>query len=359
MDKVKSFRCDLSTALIYDWATKWGGAERVLVALKKIFPEAPLYTSVFDQKNASWAQEFEVETSFLDRGSFFKKHYRSLAMAMPLAFEQFNLSKKQLVVSVSSWAAKGVITLPSTVHLHYCLTPTRFLWSGADQYRRFPGFKTGEMTARIGLRLFGGYLRRWDQLASTRPDFWLAISKTVAQRIKKYYGVGAEVVYPPVRTDLFKPGSVKPGKGWLVVSRLEPYKKVDLVVEAFNRLGWPLTVVGTGSQKEKLKRQAGKNISFVGCVSDEKLISYYHSSRAVVCPQEEDFGLVAVEAQACGRPVVGYGRGGFRETVLPHQTGEFFNHPTSQSLERTLRRFKPERYLVEDCRRNALMFSQD
>lgn len=350
---------DQPTALVYDWATKWGGAERILVVLKEIFPNAPLYTSVVDRKKADWVDGFEVETSFLDRNLLFKKNYRFLAMVMPLAFEQFDFRKKRLVISVSSWAAKGVITPPSTVHLHYCLTPTRFLWSGVDQYRREPGLGVGRMVVQAGLFTLGGYLRRWDRLAATRPDFWLAISKTVAGRVKKYYGLTPEVVYPPVRTDLFKPSLVKPGKNWLVVSRLEPYKKIGLVIDVFNQLGWPLTVVGIGSQERNLSRQARANISFVGCVSDEKLVSYYRSSRAVICPQEEDFGLVAVEAQACGRPVVAYGRGGFRETVLPGQTGEFFDQQTDISLGRVLRRFKPEKYLAKDCRQNALMFSQD
>ena len=345
--------------MVYDWVVKWGGAERVLLALHEIFPQAPLLTSVYYPKQAGWAGKFEVKTSFLNRLPGTGNSHRLLAPFMPLAFESLDLKKYRLVISVSSWAAKGVLTASSAVHLNYCLTPTRFLWSKQTEYEHKPGFGFRDSLVRTGFRKMAPYLKRWDRVSAHRPDAYLAISQTVAARLKKFYGVSAEVIYPPVETDFFKPTSKPTGKNWLVVSRLEPYKKVDLVIEVFNRLGWPLTIVGEGSQRSQLERQAGPRIRFTGCVEDEKLLSYYHSCRAVICPQEEDFGLVAVEAQACGRPVLGLGKGGLTETVVPGQTGDLFDFQTAKALYKRLVNFRPESYSAHACRQNALRFSRE
>lgn len=345
-------------ALVYDWVVKWGGAERILLALHDLFPSAPLFTSV-SRRQLEWANQFTVQSSFLNRLPGAVRHYRWLAGGMPLAFENLDFRPFDVVISVSSWAAKGIITTPQTFHLNYCLTPTRFLWSGKEIYAHQPGFGLVSGLVRAGKKIANGYLSSWDVTASARPDAMFAISKTVAERVKKFYHRRAEVVYPPVETDLFQPPK-QPVKrdGWLVVSRLEPYKKVDMVVRVFNRLGWPLTVVGTGSQEKVLRRLAGPSVSLVGCVPDEKLVSYYYSCQGVVCSQEEDFGLVAVEAQSCGRPVVAFKRGGFSETVIP-KTGTFFSSQTDEALYKTLIRFRPEQYSVRACRTNALRFSRE
>jgi len=344
----------MRVALVYDRVNKIGGAERVLEALHEIFPDAPLYTAVYNPKTAPWAEKFNVIPSFLNKFPFAKRSHEVYPWLTPLAFESFDFSEFEVVISVTSEAAKGIITKPKTFHICYCLTPTRYLWSGYEDYFSNKIF-------RFLTRPVVSHLRHWDKIAAQRPDVFIAISKNVAQRIKKYYGRDSEVIYPSVDTEKWRmeSGEWRIGEYFLVVSRLVPYKKVDIAIQAFNKLGLPLKIVGIGREMGRLKRMAKKNIEFLGQLTDFQLLSYYQRCQAVIFPQEEDFGLVPLEAQACGKPVIAYRGGGALETVIESKTGEFFEKQTSESLEVAVKSFKPEKFKPEDCRRNAERFSQE
>lgn len=341
----------MKVALIYDRVNKWGGAERVLLALQEIWPEAPLYTAVYNPKTAPWAKKFKVTPSFLNKFPFAKTRHEAYPWLTPLAFETFSFDEFDIVISVTSAEAKGIITKPKTLHICYCLTPTRYLWSGYEDYFR-------NKTFRFLTRPVVSYLRRWDQIAAQKPDVFWAISENVKRRIKKYYGRESEVLYPPVDTKQFhpKPYPLNPKPYFLVVSRLVAYKKVNIAIEAFNRLGLPLKIVGTGVEFNRLKRMAGNNIQFLGQLTDNELLSYYQRCQAVIFPQEEDFGIVPLEAQACGRPVIVFKAGGALETAIEGKTGEFFYPQTAEALLEKVKNFKPEKYEMNDCRKQAEKF---
>lgn len=361
----------MRVALIYDRVNKWGGAERVLVSLHELFPDAPLYTSVYNPETAPWARIFpKVIPSFLSgrAGSCFagqkwvSRHHEWLAPLMPLAFESFDFSEYDLVISVTSEAAKGIITRPGTLHICYCLTPTRYLWSGYDEYFKCARGRLAQPAV--------SYLRTWDKIAAQRPDVMVAISQNVADRIKRYYGREAKIIYPPVELQSTKSQAqnfkqiqntkfkILNSGYFLIVSRLVPYKKVDLAVKAFNELGLPLVVVGTGSEENSLRKQSKSNIKFVGQVSDDELARYYQGCRALIFPQEEDFGIVAVEAQAAGKSVIAYRAGGALETVIEGKTGMFFDEQTSEALAGVIKKFKPEDFNPVDCAKNSARFSK-
>jgi glycosyltransferase involved in cell wall biosynthesis len=350
----------MKTAIVYDRVNKWGGAERVLLALHEIFPDAPLYTSVYDPKGAPWAKVFpEIKTSFLQKIPFIKSVHELFGWLMPIAFESFNFDKYDLVISVTSESAKGIITKPHTLHICYCLTPTRYLWSSHDYYFKNPPvyFKIFPFFWTIS-RPFVAYLKNWEIRAAKRPDKIIAISSEVKKRIKKYYKRDSEIIFPPVNTTLLYSNVVKRksiGKYYLVVNRLVPYKRVDLVVSTFNRLELPLVIVGTGSEKNKLTRNAMPNIKFVGKVSEDELSKYYQNAKALIMPQEEDFGIVAVEAQSHGVPVIAFKKGGALDTVIDGKTGIFFEKQTSGSLIKAIEKFEKmkfnKKYIIGNSRK--------
>jgi len=333
----------MKLAIVYDRVNKWGGAERVLLTLHEIWPDAPLYTAVYDKKRAKWADVFEVHPSFLGN-----LPHEFLPWITPMAFESFDFNGYDVVLSVTSAEAKDIITKPGTKHFCYCLTPTRYLWNASRAHESL-GF-SGAM-----LRLWAPTLRKWDLVASARPDTYIAISKHVAKRITTYYHRNAQVIYPPVDTDKFKVESRKSKVGdyFLCVSRLVPYKKVDVVIRAFNKLGKKLVIVGTGSQERYLRSIAKPNISFVGDLTDRELAAYYQRSRAFVSAADEDFGIVSLEAQACGKPVICPRDSGMAETVIEGVTGELFD----KDLIKTLQMFMKKRYDSRLCRRNAEKFA--
>lgn len=341
----------MRVALIYDRVNKWGGAERVLLALNQLFPQAPLYTAVYNQETATWAKAFpQVIPSFLQKFPGARTGHEFYPWLTPLAFESFDFSGFELVISVTSEAAKGIITKPGTFHLCYCLTPTRYLWSGYDIYFQNPALK-------FVLAPLVAYLRQWDRIAAWRTDAFLATSANVAKRIKNYYHRESIVIWPPVDTSFFVPGGRKKDY-FLLVSRLVPYKRVDLAVEAFNSLGYPLKIVGSGRQFNKLKSAASSNIKFLGEVSDGELVRLYQGAKAVIFPQEEDFGLVPLEAQACGTPVIAFRGGGALETIVAGKTGEFFTPRTAQALTGVVFKFDPSSYQTRTIRENALKFDR-
>lgn len=341
----------MKVALVYDRVNKWGGAERVLLALHEIFPEAPLFTSVYEKERASWAKVFpKIYTSFLQKIPFARGNHEFLGVFMPLAFESFDFSDYDLVISVTSEAAKGVITTPPTKHVCICLTPTRYLWSGHDFYFKNP-------ILRFFSRPAVAYLRTWDGVAAQRPDEIIAISSIVKDRIKKYYNRETEIIYPPVDTRNFKVEK-KYRNYFLVVSRLVPYKRIDLVVQAFNSLRLPLVVIGTGSEEFKLKFRANRNIKFVGEVSEKELKSYYRGAKALIMPQEEDFGIASVEAQTYGVPVIAYRKGGAVDTVKMGVSGIFFNEQTASSLIQAILKFQKMKFNIKSIQKNVMSFSK-
>ncbi|OGH10236.1 MAG: hypothetical protein A2152_00525 [Candidatus Levybacteria bacterium RBG_16_35_6] len=340
----------MKVALVYDRINKWGGAERVLLALHKIFPDAPLFTSVYNPKKAKWAKVFSVKTSFLQKIPNAKSSHELLGTLMPLAFENLRFDDYDLVISVTSEAAKGIVTKPQTTHICYCLTPTRYLWSGYEIY-----FKNNFL--RFLAKPAVSYLKKWEIVSSSRPDKYIAISNEVKKRIKKYYGFESSVIYPPVNIPKIKPAKENKGKYFLVVSRLTPYKRVDLAIKACNRLNLPLKIIGTGYQLRRLKLIAGPTIKFLGEVSEKKLKYYYENCKALIFPGVEDFGLTMVEAQSYGKPVIAFSGGGAKEIVKKGETGEFFNRQEEKSLVDVLKNFDVCRYNSLSCYKNSQRFS--
>ena len=328
----------MKIALVYDRVNKWGGAERVLLALHEMFPDAPLYTSVYDEKKAPWAKVFpRIYTSFLQNVPFAKGNNELFGWLMPFIFESFitrgvnDFDKYDLVISVTSEAAKGIITKPKTKHICYLLTPTRYLWSHYDLY-----FKNKFL--RFISKPFINYLKIWDKVASQRPDKIIAISTEVKNRIKKYYGRDSEIIFPPVKSH-FKKYLSENHAYYLIVSRLVHYKRVDLAIKAFNKLKLPLVIVGSGSQINNLKLIARNNIKFAGEVSEDELVKYYMGAKALIMPQEEDFGITSIEAQFFGVPVIAYNKGGSLDTVINNRTGIFFLKQEVDSLASAVAQF--------------------
>jgi glycosyltransferase involved in cell wall biosynthesis len=353
----------MKTAIIYDRVNKWGGAERVLLSLHDLFPDAPLYTAVYSPEKTAWSKVFpQVIPTFLQSVPFLKDKHELLGTFTPLAFETLNISNYDLVISVTSEAAKGIITGPDTFHLCYCLTPTRYLWSGFDEYQKNPGIlKTIPFYSSFSKPLLK-YVKAWDITASARPDLFVGISTEVQNRIKNYYQRESELIYPPVEVETFskyhgkKPDNL-PAKYFLVVGRLVPYKKIDLVIEAFNELDLPLVIVGTGSEEHKLKKMAKGNIHFAGFVLEENLPAYYKYAEALIFPQEEDFGIVPLEAQASGIPVIAYKKGGVLDTVIAKKTGIFFKAQTKISLKNAVLKYKKHLFNKSELVNHANKFS--
>lgn len=350
----------LRLALVYDWINQFGGAERILLALHSLWPDAPIYTAVYSPHTSLWAKNFQVIPSFLNHLIPFRRHHQWLAPWLPIAFETFDFSAYDIVISVTSSAAKSILTLPHQLHLCYCLTPTRYLWSHTHAYLADQ--------ASFGRFLIAPYLaslRLQDYLAAKRPDYLIPISQHVARRISKYYRRQPEpVIYPPVDTVFFNSHPQKcfrhPSNYWLLVSRLVGYKNVSLVIEAFNHLPQhTLLIVGTGNQINRLRRQAKANIHFLGSISDTHLNCLYHHAQAVIFPQEEDFGIVPVEAQSAGTPVIAYDRGGARETIKPGVSGLLFSSLEPPSLISTVRAFLQRDWYDKAVMQQASQFGQD
>ncbi len=364
----------MKVAFVYDRINKWGGAERVLLALHELFPDAPLYTSVYDPEKTSWAHVFNIKTSFLQKLPFASSNHELLAMLMPIAFESFSFDEYDLVISLTSEAAKGIITKPKTRHICYCLTPTRYLWSGYDEYFQNKLFKAVSSPVIF-------YLKGWDKQAAYRPDLIIAISKEVQKRIKKYYGFNSEVIYPPLcinnkkpviarKNDEAIPSSTrlprspdligtphKDSNFFLVVSRLVSYKRIDLAILACNELHLSLKIIGTGKEEKKLKQISGKTIEFLGSVSDEQLIALYIQAKAVIHPGIEDFGLTIVEAQKYGSPVIAFRGGGALETIKERKSGLFFDQQKKESLIKAILEFDQCNFKQRDCVKQAELFS--
>lgn len=343
-------------ALVHDWLTGQRGGEKVLEVFAEIFPEAPIYTLFHFRGSQSEAIERRtIHTSFLQKMPGLRRRYRSYLMFYPLAVELFNLQEYDMIISSSHCVAKGAIPRPDALHICYVHSPVRYAWNQYFAY--FPPQKLG-FFSRMLIPPVIHRLRLWDVASSSRIDFFLANSRCVAQRIFRYYRREAEVLYPPVDTDFFQPGG-NPGDYFLIVSALVPYKRVDLAVEAFNRAGLPLKIVGSGPEFKRLQKHARKNIEFLGHLPAEDLLRIYQEARALVMPGEEDFGINACESQACGVPVIAYGRGGATETVVAGVTGLFFMEEKAESLLGALDKFETMAFNKSTVRANALKFSRE
>ncbi|MDR1539493.1 MAG: glycosyltransferase [Clostridiales bacterium] len=344
----------MQVAIVHDWLTNMGGAEKVVESLMDIYPNAPIYTSMVNMSNIS--EKFhgrEIITSFLQnrvRGN--KVNHQKYLAFMPAAFESFDLSGYDVVLSSSSSCAKGVVTSPGALHVCYCHTPMRYGWEFyCDYIKEFGKLK------KMLVKYFMSYMRMWDLASSSRVDCFIANSENVALRIGKHYRRGAEVIHPPVNTDYFTADGSPKADYFLCVSRLVPYKRIDIAVKAFSELGLPLVVIGGGSELEPLRSIAGPNIAFLGRQPDGAVREHYRKCRAFVFPGEEDFGIAPVEAQACGSPVIAFGGGGALETVIGGRTGMFFGEQTAESLIEAVRKFDSMSFDGRACRENAERFS--
>ncbi|MDP2587824.1 MAG: glycosyltransferase [bacterium] len=342
-------------ALVHDALNQLGGAEYVVQAFHSMFPHAPIFTLVDDgQVKKTLFPRAEIKTSFLQRLPGGVRHYKWYLPLHPTATEQLDLSEFDVVLSDSSSFAKGVITKPGTLHVCYCHTPTRYLWHDTHDYTE--DLHHGRLV-KVLLPALLSRLRIWDQQAAHRVDKFIANSYTTAARIKKYYRRDSTVIYPPVAWQNFYI-SESQSDYYLMVGRLRPYKKHELAVRAFNRLGLPLVIAGDGEEYSRLRRIAGPNITFVRRFNDQQKAWLFAHCQAFVHPQEEDLGIVALEAMASGRPVIAYGKGGALETVIPGLTGAFFKEQSEDGLIDALRVFEPDDYDPGEIRAHAEQFNR-
>jgi glycosyltransferase involved in cell wall biosynthesis len=343
----------IKVALVHDYLNQMGGAEKVLEQFCQIFPDAPVYTSIFDKSKLSTGlNDLDIRSSFLQKLPFMKKHFKKYLPLYPVAFKRMKLSGYDVVLSMSSAFAKGISLDPETVHINYCLTPMRFAWmfESYNEKEKIPLYYKP-----ILLPVFR-QLKKWDLAKNKRVDKFVAISKAVQERIKRFYSRESDIIYPPVDFERFKPHGTTQDY-FLIVSRLREYKRIDLAVSACTELKLPLKVIGTGTAEKKLKKIAGPTVEFLGYKSDEDVVRYIQQCRAFIFPGEEDFGIAPVEAQAAGRPVIAFGAGGALDTIVEGKTGLFFTQPTIESLAKKIQEFTQITFHKEACRKNAERFS--
>ena len=346
----------MKVALVHDYLNQMGGAERVVLALHEMFPEAPIYTSIYDPRRVDTAfQSIDIRTSFMQKLPLVKKHHQPFLPFYPFAMERLDLRGYDLILSSSSAFGKGVITRPETMHICYCHTPMRWCWNYDEYVQRE---RLGGIARNI-LPFFITGLRVWDQTSSMRVDHFIANSPVVADRIRKYYRRDAVVIPPPVEGRRFTfDATTRAEEYFLIVSRLMPYKRIDLAIEACNRLQLPLVIIGSGRDENRLKSIAGPTIRFMGRLSDEEVLHYYAHCRAFILPGEEDFGITPLEAQASGRPVIAYAAGGALASVIDSVTGTFFQKQNVESLVEVLESFDERRYDPQTIRNHALEFDK-
>lgn len=346
----------MKVAIVHDWLTIYGGSESIVRILHEMFPDAPIYTTVYDKKNMP--EDFakmDIRPSFLQRYPFAKKKYTMYLPFMPRAFESFDMSEYDLVISSNTSCSKGVLTGANTLHICYCNTPMRYGWDFYHEYIREKG-KPGKFLISCMMKK----IRLWDRLSADRVDKFIANSHNVARRIRKHYRRESYVIYPPVRTQLFTMSREKPQEEYyLAVSRLVPYKRIDLLVEAFNTLGLPLKIIGDGSEMKALRKKASLNIQFLGRLEDDMVLKYMQGAKAFLFPGEEDFGITPIEAQACGVPVIAYGKGGALETVENGKTGLFFKEQTGESVIEAVKAFEKMSFEPEYIANHAEKFSEE
>jgi glycosyltransferase involved in cell wall biosynthesis len=342
-------------ALVHDWLTGMRGGEKVLEQLCLLFPQAPIYTLFhFPGTVSKTIEAHEINTSFLQKAPFIKNQYRNYLPIFPSAVESFDLQSYDLVISSSHCVAKGVIPSSSGIHLCYCHTPMRYIWSHYWDY--FGDHRTG-FVKRKTLPMVMSYLRMWDVSSSNRVDEFIANSKFIGERIKKYYGRTSQVVYPPVDVDFFVPSNRTREDFCLIVSALVPYKRLEVAIEAFRNSNRDLVIVGTGPEEKRLKKLAPSNVKFLGRIDVNQLRELYQSAAMLIQSGVEDFGISVIEALACACPVLAYRKGGATETVAEGITGIFFNELTAESLRESVDKASGILFNVAFMREMALRFS--
>lgn len=342
----------MRVALIHDWLNGMRGGEKILEVLCELFPHAVVHTLLCDRSRLSpTIARMEIRTSLLQHLPFRRTGYRYYLPLFPWLIERFDLNEFDLVISTSHCVAKGARPPRNGLSICYCLTPMRYVWYFGEEYFGHWGWR------RLLLTPAFARLRRWDVASADRVGRWLAISQHVAARIKKIYNKGADVLYPPVDTSFYTPGG-EGGAQYLIVSALVPYKRLDIAIRSFNQLRLPLTIIGEGPQRKRLEAMAGPQVEFLGWRTDEEVREHYRSCRALIFPGEEDFGITPLEAQACGRPVIAYGKGGARETVRDGETGLFFTEQNPGALADAVRRSAGTAFDPAAARANALRFNR-
>ncbi len=354
---------DLRVAIVHDWLTNMGGAEKVVLSMLRAFPQADLYTSVYHPGRMPEFAKYDVKTSFLQKLPLAKQKHQLFPTLRRYAFESFNFSQYDVVITSSTAEAKGVITSESTLHISYINTPTRYFWSHYQDYLKNPGFGWLNPLARWQLKANLKSSRRWDFAAAQRADYLLGNSITVQKRIEKYYRRPADVLYPSVETDRFQTERERPAdapdKYFVVVSRLIPYKRFDIAVEAATRNDQSLIVLGNGSELSRLKAIAGPRVRFLGQASDEELEAYVQHAEALIFPGLEDFGIVPVEAMAAGTPVIAFDQGGASETVVDGVTGVLVKQQTAAAFAAVMRDFRADDYVPSKMKARAQEFSEE
>lgn len=336
-------------ALFYDWLNQWGGAEKVLLDLIKLYPNTPIYTLIYDPKKTKWLpKNIKIIPSILNKFSFSKKNHIFQTPFYSLAIKQFDFSKYDIVISTTQIAGHNLTVSKNTLFVCYFHNINRYI------YQTPPQFKF--------LKPFLNQYKKIDFVYGQKPDFLFCNSKTVQKRIKNIYKRDAKIIYPGVDTSFFVPSKEKSAeKYFLIVSRLVSHKKIDLAIKACHQLNQKLYIVGTGRDKDKLTNLINSlndsNIKLLGSVDNQKLLKLYQDCLALICPQLEDFGLAPIEAQACGKPVIAYNRGGLTETIINNKTGIFFKHQTVKNLMSALEKFKPDNFSKNVCQKNAKKFS--
>lgn len=353
---------DTSIALVHDWLTTFGGAERVLSLWMELFPNSPIHTLIYDSKTLGTQFPSEkIIPSRLQRLPGVRHYYRKLLPLMPRAFEEFDMSQYDIVLSSSSSCAKGILTSSSTYHVSYVHSPMRYAWDLYPQY-----LKNSRGLTRLAMKRFMPQIRLWDQATANRVDCFLCNSREVARRIKKTYRRKATVIHPPIESSFFTPAADQSetqgmdlGEAYLCVGRLIPYKRIDLAVSACTRSMRRLDVIGDGPEMKRLKSMAGPTVRFLGFRSDEEIRDAYRHCRALLFPALEDFGMVPLETQACGRPVIAYGKGGALETVLHGRTGLLFDDQTSDEIINSMEELEKMQWHPSEIRKYAEGFSRD
>jgi glycosyltransferase involved in cell wall biosynthesis len=345
----------LRIALVHDYLVQYGGAERVLECFTELFPYAPIYTIVYNAElmHGKFSDK-NIKTSFIQGLPFAKNRHRIFPQLMPMAIEQFDFSSYDVVLSDSSSYAKGAITGPRTLHICYMHTPMRYAWDDCHKYTQdfyFPAI------IKKMIPFFMNWIRVWDRVSVDRVDRIIANSNFVSKRIKKYYKKEAVVIHPPVNINDFYVSKDR-GKYFLMVGRLIAYKRFDIAIDAFNELNLPLKIIGRGPEMKRLKKKAKSNIEFLGRVPDDMLAGYYANCHAFLFPQEEDFGIVAIEAMASGRPVIAYRGGDIPEHMVEGKSGVFFDFQTPESIIEAVRKFEKLEFDPEYIRNKILKFDK-
>jgi glycosyltransferase involved in cell wall biosynthesis len=349
----------MKVALVCDWLTEIGGAEKVLLNLHQIYPKAPIYTSQYDPKKIDWFKDADVRTTWLS------KLPKSLKKFLPVlrawSFSRLDLSEYDLVISSSGAEAKAVKTGSNTIHICYLHSPTQYYWTRQDEYLKTPGFPKGfNWIAKISLKILDKPLKAWDKLAAKKPDYIITNSEYTKSMIKKFYNREATVIHPPVEINKFKPKDFANLRHGLVIAgRQTPYKRFDLAIKACNRLKIPLIVIGNGPEHKKLLKIAKKSITFLTSVNDLTLVEQFQSALGFIFPGKDDFGIVAVEALAAGTPVIAYKQGGALDYLKNKKNGIFFNRQTTENLTKAIEELTTRKFNYQKVYESSLAFSEE